>query len=78
MMVTILEYARKSLKLIKENPARGVTKPPDRKQRRFLTFEEMTKLGQAIRESEARGGNATALAATCLLLWNASRFAAHG
>ena len=35
MMVTILEYARKSLKLIKENPARGVTKPPDRKQRQI-------------------------------------------
>ena len=68
MMVTILEYARKSLKLIKENPARGVTKPPDRKQRRFLTVEEMAKLGQAIRETEANGGNATALAATRLLL----------
>jgi integrase len=68
MMVTILEYARKSLKLIKENPARGVTKPPDRKQRRFLTVEEMAKLGKAIRETEANGGNATALAATRLLL----------
>jgi integrase len=68
MVVTILEYARKSLKLIKENPARGVIKPPDRKQQRFLTVEEMAKLGQAIRETEAKGGNATALAATRLLL----------
>jgi len=68
MMVTILEYARKSLKLIKENPARGVIKPPDGKQRRFLTVEEMAKLGQAIRETETKGGNATALAATRLLL----------
>jgi integrase len=68
MTVTILEYARKSLKLIKENPARGVIKPPDRKQKRFLTVEEMAKLGDAIREIEAKGGNATALAAIRLLL----------
>ena len=68
MVVTILEYARKSLKLIKENPARDVKKPPDRKQRRFLTVEEMAKIGQAIRESQAEGGNATALAAIRLLL----------
>jgi hypothetical protein len=48
MTATILEYARKSLKLIKDNPARGVKKPPDRKQRRFLTIEEITKLGRTI------------------------------
>ena len=68
MVVTILEYARKSLKLIKENPARDVRKPPDRKQRRFLRVEEMAKIGQAIRESQAEGANATALAAIRLLL----------
>jgi integrase len=68
MVVTILEYARKSLKLIKENPARDVKKPPDRKQRRFLTVGEMAKIGQAIRESQAEGANATALAAIRLLL----------
>jgi integrase len=68
MVVTILEYARKSLKLIKENPARGVVKPPDRKQRRFLTIEEMVKFGQAIHEAEAEGENAIALAAVRVLL----------
>ena len=68
MVVTILEYARKSLKLIKENPARDVRKPPDRKQRRFLRVEEMAKIGQAIRESQAEGANATALTAIRLLL----------
>ena len=73
MVVTILEYARKSLKLIKENPARGVKKPPDRKQRRFLTVEEMAKLGQTLRETEADGGNATALAAIRLLLMTGLR-----
>jgi integrase len=68
MTATILEYARHSLKLIKDNPARGVKKPPDRKQRRFLAFEELAKLGKTVREAEAAGGNATALAAIRLLL----------
>jgi integrase len=68
MTATILEYARKSLNLIKENPARGVKKPPDRKQRRFLATEEITKLGQVIRMTKEEGGNATALAAIQLLL----------
>jgi integrase len=68
MTATILEYARLSLKLIKDNPARGVKRPPDRKQRRFLTIKEMTKLGQTMREAEAAGENATALAAIRLLL----------
>jgi integrase len=68
MTATILEYGRKSLNLIKENPARGVKKPPDRKQRRFLTIEEITKLGRIIRLFEKEGGNATALAAIELLL----------
>lgn len=68
MTATILEYARRSLKLIKDNPARGVKKPPDRKQRRFLTIEEMTKLGQTMRQAVAAGENATALAAIRLLL----------
>ena len=68
MTATILEYARKSLNLIKENPARGVKKPPDRKQRRFLTIEEIASLGRAMRESEGQGGNAVASAAIRLLL----------
>jgi integrase len=68
MTATILEYARRSLKLIKDNPARGVKKPPDRKQRRYLTLEEITKLGLMMREAEATGENATAIAAIRLLL----------
>ena len=67
MTATILEYAKR-LKLIKDNPARGVNKPPDRKQRRFLTLKEITKLGEKMREAEAAGENATALAAIRLLL----------
>ncbi len=68
MTGTILEYARQTLKLIKDNPARGVKKPPDRKQRRFLSLEELVKLGHAIREADAAGENDTALAAIRLLL----------
>jgi integrase len=68
MVATILEYARKSLKLIKVNPARDVKKPPDRKQRRFLAVAEIAMLGRAIRESEAEGVNTNASAAIRLLL----------
>jgi integrase len=67
MTVTILEYAKR-LKLINNNPARGVKKPPDRKQRRFLTLKEITKLGDKMRKAGAAGENATALAAIRLLL----------
>src|SRR5256714_11757105 len=52
MTATILEYAKKSLGLIKENPARGIKKPPDRKQRRFLTILEITTMGGVIRKAE--------------------------
>jgi integrase len=68
MLAAILEYARQSLKLIQENPARGVKKPPDRKQRRFLVLEEIARLGQTMREAQAAGENSTALAAIRLLL----------
>jgi integrase len=68
MLATILEYARQSLKLIKDNPARGVRKPPGGKQRRFLALEEITELGQTMREGDAAGENPTALAAIRLLL----------
>jgi integrase len=68
MTATILEYARQSLKLIEHNPARGVKKPPDRKQRRYLTLEEIEKLGRMMREVEVMGENATAIAAIRLLL----------
>jgi integrase len=68
MLATILEYARQSLKLVKDNPARGVKKPPDRKRDRFLRTEEITKLGQTMRGAKAAGENATALAAIRLLL----------
>ncbi|MFI4973723.1 MAG: tyrosine-type recombinase/integrase [Caulobacterales bacterium] len=68
MVGTILEYARRPLRLIKENPARGVKKPPDGKQRRFLTLAELVLLGETMRAAEAVGENKTGLAAIRLLL----------
>lgn len=68
MLGTILEYARQPLKLIKENPARGVRKPADGKQRRFLTIEEIATLGAKMREAEAAGENPTGLTVIRLLL----------
>jgi integrase len=68
MLAAILEYARQSLKLMKENPARGVKKPPDGKQRRFLALEEIARLGQTMREAKASGENPVAVAAIRLLL----------
>ena len=68
MLGTILEYARTSLKIIKENPTRGVKKPPDRKQRRFLNVKEITKFGQVMRDAELVGENPIALAALRFLL----------
>jgi integrase len=73
MLVTILEYARKTLKLIKENPAKDVRRPPDGKQRRFLNIEEIEKLGDALSASERAGENATAIAAIRLLLLSGLR-----
>jgi integrase len=68
MIGTILEYARKTLKIIKDNPARGVSRPPDGRQRRFLTLEEIATLGNAIRADEARQADRTAHDAIRLLL----------
>ncbi|GLR89465.1 tyrosine-type recombinase/integrase [Bradyrhizobium iriomotense] len=73
MLVTILEYARKTLKIIKENPAKDVRRPPDGKQQRFLNIEEIAKLGQAVRTAEAAGESKTGVAAIRLLLLSGLR-----
>jgi integrase len=73
MLVTILEYARKTLKVIKENPAKDVSRPPDGKQDRFLSIEEIEKLGNALRTAERTGENQTAIAAVRLLLLSGLR-----
>lgn len=73
MLVTILEYARKTLKLIKENPAKDVRRPPDGKQERFLHVEEITELGRALTAAARAGKNKTAIAAIRLLLLSGLR-----
>jgi hypothetical protein len=54
MLGTILELARRR-RLIPTNPARGVEKLPEGKQRRFLGIEEIGQLGAAMREAEEEG-----------------------
>jgi site-specific recombinase XerD len=73
MFGTILEYARKTLKLIKENPASDVQRPPDGRQDRFLTIDEIMRLGTALRAAEQAGENETGIAAIRLLLLSGLR-----
>jgi integrase len=73
MLGTILEYARKQLRLINDNPARGLQKPSEGRQRRFLSIEEIAKLGVVIREAEAKGENHTGITAIRFLLMTGLR-----
>jgi integrase len=72
MLGTILEFAR-HLRLIKENPARGVKKPTGGKQQRFLTLDEIALLGKSMHEAEATGESTTGLSAIRLLLMTGLR-----
>ncbi len=67
MVHTILEWAKRR-RLIAENPAHGARKFPDGRQRRFLTIEEQTRLGEAMRAAFADGENPVALACVRFLL----------
>ncbi len=72
MLGTILEFARRN-RIITENPARGARRFPDEKRRRFLSLDELTALGTAMREAEADGENRTGIAAACALLLTGCR-----
>lgn len=72
MLGTILQFAVKK-KLIKDNVARGIERPAEGKQRRYLTLAEIKTLGQAMREAEEEGDNATATAAIRFLLLTGCR-----
>lgn len=72
MLGTILEFARRN-RLIVENPARGARRYPDEKRHRFLSIEELTILGKAMREAENEGENRTGIAATRALLLTGCR-----
>lgn len=69
---TILEFARRQ-GIIENNPARGVKKFPDQKRKRFLSKDELTALGMAMRETANEGENATGLAAIRALLLTGCR-----
>ncbi len=73
MLGTILEYARHPLKLIKENPARGLKKPSEGRQRRFLSMEEIAKLGVILRQADTMGENDSGVTAIRLLLMTGLR-----
>jgi integrase len=68
MLGTILEFARRR-QHITTNPARGVERFPEGRQRRFLDLDEIVALGNAMRFAEAeRSVNPTGLCALRLLL----------
>jgi hypothetical protein len=73
MLGTILEYARKQLRLINENPARGLKRPSEGRQRRFLSIEEIARLGAVIREAEGKGKNDIGVTAIRFLLMTGLR-----
>lgn len=67
MLGTILEFARRK-RIIANNPARGIHRAPDGKQRRFLTLREIGVLGAAMRAAEDAAESATGVAAVRFLL----------
>jgi integrase len=68
MLGTILELARRR-RLIDANPARGIARLPEGRQRRFLNLAEIGRLGATMREAEVEGfENRTGLAAIRFLL----------
>ena len=73
MLGTILEYAKHPLNLIKENPVRGIKKPSDGKQRRFLSLEEIARLGAVICQTETTGEHDSGILAIRFLLMTGLR-----
>ncbi len=72
MLGTILEFGLR-LGLIAENPARKVERPADGRQRRFLSPEEIGRLGEALRVGAELGEPASVLAAIRFLLLSGCR-----
>ena len=61
-MSVVLEFARRN-GIVERNPARLVKKYPSQKRTRFFGFDEFAALGDAMREAELAGENATGIAA---------------
>ena len=56
-----------------ENPVRGVKRFPDRKSERFLSPEELARLGEAMVAAEKEGENTVAIAALRALIFSGCR-----
>lgn len=69
---TVLEYARKR-GVVAVNVARGVKPMPSNKQKRFLSIDEIGRLGKALRAAEAEGHDLVPLAAIRFLLLSGCR-----
>lgn len=72
MLGTILEFAKRK-RIITVNPARGIHRAPDGKQRRFLSADEIGRLGKAMRKAEDAGESSVAIAAVRFLLMSGCR-----
>ncbi|MBV8401512.1 MAG: integrase, partial [Acetobacteraceae bacterium] len=72
MLGTIMEFARRK-RIIGSNPCRDIERLPERRQTRFLTLDEITKLGGARRGLEAAGASPVGLAAIRFLLLSGCR-----
>jgi integrase len=72
MLRTILEHAKRK-RLIKDNPAVGVKKYADGRQRRFLTLDEIATLGAAMRDADVVGESGTGFAGIRFLLMTGLR-----
>ena len=72
MLGSVFEFAI-DLGLRESNPVRGVKKFKEKKLTRFLSNEELSRLGGALREAESEGVNAFAIAAIRLLLLTGCR-----
>lgn len=70
MLGTILEFARRR-SVITDNPARAVKKFETGKNKRFLSIDEIARLGKAMREAETE--NKTGIAAIRALLMTGCR-----
>ena len=72
MLGSVFEFAI-DLGLRRDNPVRGVKKFKEKKLNRFLSNDELARLGEALRQAEAEGVNSFAIAAIRLLLLTGCR-----
>jgi integrase len=72
MLGAIFEFGKRQ-GVIADNSARGVRRFADNKRRRFLSLDELTALGAAMREANISGENQTGIAALRALLLTGCR-----